>query len=424
MKQRFSKSDILHQLPETPANTGVLFLPYQNRIIISVNYKPAKLFHGAPRNKPADIKKEWYIYAYAINPATGMLKRFIRKGGINYAHTIKERRAIGAALIKATNELLAEGWNPFIEIQLKPKDVRPFNEMIDHALELSKKKLANKSWLGYRSNLKFVKEAAIRTGVATIPIQEIKRKHIQIVFRDLLNNGISNKRYNKFLVCLKSMFTTLMDDDIDLIENDPIHGMKSLPVEETTSFESLEKVKDKIKELTYKDSFMFGLICQTLYETGIRPNEILALKWENINRERLTFRVASASAKNKKSREVPVKQSLIDLYDKAREQNPSAVPGWYIFCDPHTLLSGSKRLHRERLTERWARVVHKEGKLDKKYKMYALKHTGADDKIEAGIDLEHLKDLYGHHSTNMTRIYARKIKEKGGQSIRDQSPEY
>jgi len=38
---------------------------------------------------------------------------------------------------------------------------------------------------------------------------------------------------------------------------------------------------------------------------------------------------------------------------------------------------------------------------------YALKHTGADDKILAGVPLEALRDLYGHSSKLMTEKYAR-----------------
>jgi site-specific recombinase XerD len=55
-------------------------------------------------------------------------------------------------------------------------------------------------------------------------------------------------------------------------------------------------------------------------------------------------------------------------------------------------------------------------------KMYSLKHKGADDKIEAGIELDALRNLYGHKSKQMTEIYARAVKGKYKQNIIDQAP--
>lgn len=56
--------------------------------------------------------------------------------------------------------------------------------------------------------------------------------------------------------------------------------------------------------------------------------------------------------------------------------------------------------------------------------MYAMKHTGANEKILAGIDLDALRELYGHSSKLMTEKYAKVIKEVYRKQIMEKSPEF
>lgn len=56
--------------------------------------------------------------------------------------------------------------------------------------------------------------------------------------------------------------------------------------------------------------------------------------------------------------------------------------------------------------------------------LYALKHTGADDKILAGIELDALRELYGHTSKLMTERYARKVKDIYRAQIVQKSPSF
>lgn len=56
--------------------------------------------------------------------------------------------------------------------------------------------------------------------------------------------------------------------------------------------------------------------------------------------------------------------------------------------------------------------------------MYSLKHKGADDKILAGIDLDALRELYGHRSKYMTEKYARAVKDLYRKQIIDNSPDF
>lgn len=81
-----------------------------------------------------------------------------------------------------------------------------------------------------------------------------------------------------------------------------------------------------------------------------------------------------------------------------------------------------KRIKRDTATKLWKSLVM--DNLGIKKHMYALKHTGADDKILAGVPLDALKTMYGHTSKRMTEKYARKVKEVYQKQIVDGSPDF
>jgi hypothetical protein len=55
---------------------------------------------------------------------------------------------------------------------------------------------------------------------------------------------------------------------------------------------------------------------------------------------------------------------------------------------------------------------------------YAMKHLGADDKIIAGVDLDSLRETYGHASKLMTKTYAKKLLEVYRNDIIKNSPKF
>jgi integrase len=381
-----------------------------------MNYKTAKIFYGKKNGK--DIKKEWFVYFSYLNPTTGKFQRFKEFKGINRFHTIKERTEHALMLQEAINIELKNGFNPFSLAE--DPFTKNFSEALDYALSKKSMSVSDRTNIEYKSQLKFIKDAIKHCYLDEVPITQIKRANIKQVLYWLQANKSTNT-YNKYLLVLKTLFSVLVEDE--LIEFSPVHGIKAQKKHETPGYVSFDaKTKETVRNLMYADSFAFGLIGETIYETGIRPNEVLSLKWENINYDELTITVPGISSKNNKIRIVPVKQSLIDKY-KRHELDNNCPKTWYIFSDKLTFESGEIKLHRNRLSDRWHEVIHEQG-LPSNLKLYGLKHTGADDKIMAGISLDYLKELYGHHSTKMTRIYAKKITQKAGEVIRKDAPDF
>lgn len=75
----------------------------------------------------------------------------------------------------------------------------------------------------------------------------------------------------------------------------------------------------------------------------------------------------------------------------------------------------------------WKKLVmapEEEGGLGINKKMYGLKHTGADDYILSGVNIEALKSMFGHSSLLMTERYISKLKDVYKDEIRNHAPKF
>lgn len=79
-------------------------------------------------------------------------------------------------------------------------------------------------------------------------------------------------------------------------------------------------------------------------------------------------------------------------------------------------------IKRDTATKLW-NSMFMEG-LEIKKHLYALKHTGGNDKILAGISPDALKRLYGHTSKLTMEIYANKVKDVYRDQLVNGSPDF
>lgn len=78
-------------------------------------------------------------------------------------------------------------------------------------------------------------------------------------------------------------------------------------------------------------------------------------------------------------------------------------------------------LHSDTATKLWRKLVKTE--LGINVNIYSEKHRGANKKILAGIDLDALKELYGHTSKLTTLTYAKVVKEVNRKQIMEKLPD-
>jgi integrase len=134
--------------------------------------------------------------------------------------------------------------------------------------------------------------------------------------------------------------------------------------------------------------------------------------------------------KTKKKRIVPINQHLMKYY---QEMDIEIYPrNFYLFGSYREagkgnvgkfkdFIPGPTKMNRDTATRRWESIVKKG--LGISMNMYAMKHLGADRKILAGLEIDSLRELYGHTSYLMTEKYAKVVKEVHRNNILQNSPE-
>lgn len=135
--------------------------------------------------------------------------------------------------------------------------------------------------------------------------------------------------------------------------------------------------------------------------------------------------------KNNRDRIVPLgDQMLIILDDMEVTKHPKDfyLFGSYKYNHKHRsaklldFIPGPCKIKRDTATKKWKRLVKDSLGID--VNLYSNKHAGANAKILAGIDLDALREMYGHSSKLMTMRYAKVVKEVYRQQIIDKSPDF
>ncbi|AWG25983.1 tyrosine-type recombinase/integrase [Flavobacterium kingsejongi] len=369
--------------------------------------------------------KQWFIFFRY----QGKLIKY--KKGINYIKNFKERSLAANALKSALYQKLKQGWNPLVpEIEALDQSMTLI-QAIHFALEKKKPFLAPKSYSGYKCTVNFIEAAIISLKQHNLLINDVKRVHIKTIIEQARKQrSWSNNAYNKHLNQLKAILSELIQWDI--IENNPAFKINNLPVAETRSNIPASSAQQSIiRDSLQKNHPDFYLFIITIFHTGIRPHEILLITLEMVDLKNNQIILPHEITKTQKERIVPINQHLklyFELLNLHQYPKDYYLFGSYREATKGNLgkhddfIPGPTKIKRDTATRRWEKLVKKGLGIDAN--MYSNKHAGANAKILAGIDLDALRELYGHTSKLMTTKYATVIKQVNRQQIMEKSPEF
>ena len=147
----------------------------------------------------------------------------------------------------------------------------------------------------------------------------------------------------------------------------------------------------------YRDAAFF----ESLYSTGCRIGEMVAVKWGEIDFARGTLVV---TGKGSKDRLVilgrPALEALSRLRDVVRGMDPAlADDGADVFLSP------SRRRVSSRLMQRRMKVYLAGAGLPTDLTPHKLRHSFATHLLDAGADLRSVQEMLGHASLSTTQIY-------------------
>ena len=146
-------------------------------------------------------------------------------------------------------------------------------------------------------------------------------------------------------------------------------------------------------------------ILMTLYATGLRIAEALALQIRHIDRERMLIRVCQG--KGRKDRYVPLSETLLE---QLRRYWRYYRPGYWLFpsTDPRRALTASS-------VQRVCTKAARKAGLSKQVTPHTLRHSFATHHLEAGTNLKTIQVLLGHRNLNTTSIYLHVATQAPGQ---------
>lgn len=151
------------------------------------------------------------------------------------------------------------------------------------------------------------------------------------------------------------------------------------------------------------------------FYTGMRLNEIVNLRWKNINLNNRVITVGDEyfETKGRKQRFIPISEeaytvlvSIIALAQplpkgekKDAKQNVIPIGNNYVFCK-----SNGEKFTGDYFTKRFKSACKKAG-IDKLIHFHSLRHSFASNLVQKGVSLYKIKELLGHSSITTTEIY-------------------
>lgn len=268
------------------------------------------------------------------------------------------------------------------------------------AIYLSAKKLEGLSDITLRDYLgelrrftEFCPKATAQ--VATTDIREYLASH-----DDVMMSTIGTK-----LSVLKSFFGWLVQEGVIL--RDPTAKVKTpktpkrLP--KGLSIEELELVRESCVTLRER------ALLEVFYSTGCRLSEISAMKRSDIDMQALVMRVIG---KGNKERTVYLSFKAIyhlRSYLASRTDDDDAL--FVSVRTPYRQLGNAA-------IQKIFRKLANQAKLSKTLSPHVMRHTYANLKMDAGVDLADLQQLLGHSSPSTTLTYAQVSEERKRQAFK------
>ena len=217
--------------------------------------------------------------------------------------------------------------------------------------------------------------------IITKRVQRLEVEDIDVFKSSLLSNGVSNRFVNINLVTLRKMLGYAIDKGY--VESVP----KINSLSETKKSREVERLtKEQVKELlslTDNENILFYI--KVMINLGLRPQEMLGLKWEYINLKE-GFLTIYSDNKLKKGRTIAIPEVLVGLLNKRMQSSG--------YVSPYRSTSGARKVL-ERLGD----------KIDVKLTPYVLRKTFGSLMAESGVSPFKLAEIMGHSKIETTNKY-------------------
>lgn len=161
--------------------------------------------------------------------------------------------------------------------------------------------------------------------------------------------------------------------------------------------EQLSTIYNQVENDTIRDIVITG------FYTGMRLDEIINLKWKNVNLEARIITVGDEEyiTKGRNQRFIPISdEALASLLSRRKRMKAIPIGDSFVFSKSNgTKFSGDH-------ISRSFKIACQVAGIDKAIHFHSLRHSFASNLVQQGVSLYKVKELLGHSAITTTEIYS------------------
>lgn len=228
-------------------------------------------------------------------------------------------------------------------------------------------------------------------------ISKATKKIVRNFMMKLSTSEISKRSINRKLSSLRGFYLFLLK--IGEIEVSPMETVKSLKFNAEKQMPFSEEEMEKLRTIMEQDavSLLDRLVVETLYQTGMRREELCNLEYSAIDFHKKEMKVLG---KGNKMRIIPFSNQLSESFQLyIKERNPLPESEKYFFVTE----KGKKMtgMFVYSIVKSYLSLVT----LKKKRSPHILRHSFATHTLNNGAEISKIKKILGHQSIASTQGY-------------------
>lgn len=239
----------------------------------------------------------------------------------------------------------------------------------------------------------------IRSNIGNRPIKEITVTELQRIV-----NKILKERSPRTALTLREVLSTIFKNHRK--ESNPIDKLKfktfdnkQHPILTDTEIKTLYKKIYSYDVEPFRSIFVW-------LSTGRRVNEILTLKWKDINLEDKEFTIRSYNNKSGKNMIYQLDDDLLETLNNLEHREGYLFPA---------IKNQNNKMHNDTIKRHWKKILCSAG--IEKLRIHDLRHIVGLKLVNAGVSLEVIARVLGHTTTRVTERYSKVRTETAGEAL-------